>query len=149
MAALDLRRACMLVAVVGVGLLAAGCTVGPSRREVPEGRMSLKGTARQFGRGLTNLGLCWLEIPYQVEKQVAGSRIEHPFDAVGSTLNGAVGVVNGAIWGVGRGVGGVFEIILSPFPPYEPIVRPAYPPYVRPAEKPEPETAEPEAAPSE
>ena len=131
-----------LAVIVGVVLLASGCSTAARRPETPEYGFSLKGTGRQVGRGLTNVALCWLEVPYHVEKQVGESPMGHPFDVIGSTLSGALGVVNGAIWGVGRGLGGVIEVVLSPFPPYEPLMKPAYPPYVGRAKESKPEAGE-------
>ena len=132
----------LVAGIVSVVILVSGCSMNTRRPETPEERFSLKGTGRQLGRGLTNVGLCWLEVPYQVERQVGETPIDHPFDVIGCGLSGAVGVVNGAIWGVGRGLGGVIEVVLSPFPPYEPIMKPAYPPYIGRAKESKPEAGE-------
>lgn len=132
----------MLLAVVGVGLALAGCGMSTPRAYAPQERFSLSGTGHQLGRGVTNLALCWLEIPYQVEAHVGNDRIQRPFDVVGTILSGAVGAVEGTVWGVGRGLGGIVEVVLSPFPPYGPLMSPAYPPYIGCAEESRPEAAE-------
>ena len=79
-----------------------------------------------MGRGLGNVGLCWLEVPYGIEQGIA----DNGDDLLSLTIAGAFGAVNGGIQGLNRMGCGFFEVVLSPFPPYEPLMRPALPPYL-------------------
>ena len=131
------RRGVAWAGVVAMGLclslLGTGCaTYGPAqvgRGAEPE-PLSLKGTGRELGRGVTNIVFCWLEIPRDVEYRVRRKASGHPFGVVSGVFHGAVGTVIGSISALQRAVGGAFEVVLSPFPPYEPLMEPAYPPYL-------------------
>lgn len=91
---------------------------------------SLKGTGCESGRGIVNIGFCWLEIPHEVEARIRKNDSGHPFSIIPNTFSAALGIVGGTVCSVERVFGGTFEIILSPFPPYSPIMNPAYPPYL-------------------
>jgi putative exosortase-associated protein (TIGR04073 family) len=123
------------VSVAGVCFLSGfiGCaTYRPAQvgRQTSEETFSLKGTGHELGRGVTNIALCWLEVPHEIEARVRESDSGRPFGIVSNAFGAALGALNGAIWGVERAVGGAFEVVLSPFPPYDPIMKPAYPPYL-------------------
>jgi putative exosortase-associated protein (TIGR04073 family) len=125
-----------MMAAVALGLFAGGCAgSGSARTEKGPNRddWSLTGTGRELGRGLTNVGLCWLEIPHRMEDAVRDQKISDPVDAGSAVFHGMLGAVHGALRTAGRAVGGVLEIVLSPFPPYGPINSPPYPPYLNPA----------------
>ena len=112
--------------------LATGCIIsGPSctRREAREQSLSLKGTGHQFGRGVTNVAFCWLELPSEIGEHVRDYGPGNPFGILPTALGITFGTVSGSFRAVERAVGGVFEIGLSPFPPYEPLMHPAFPPY--------------------
>lgn len=118
--------------------------------ELNNEQLSLKGSAAEFGRGVTNVAFCWLELPYELEEGVRGN--SEP--GLGGILGTAWGLATGAIQGVlgtaGRAVGGVLEIALSPFPPHGPLMNPSRPPYLnfkRKASKQEPAPSE-EAGPA-
>ncbi len=93
--------------------------------------LSVKGTGHEFFRGVTNIAFCWLEIPHEIEAGVRESTSTgSPFGIVSPAFAFVIGALNGTVWGVERAIGGAFEVVLSPFPPYGPIMRPAYPPYL-------------------
>ena len=124
--ALIVLSACLL-------LLATGCiTIGSSHecREHGHESVSLAGTGREFGRGVTNVAFCWLELPCSVEHGIRRHSSDGPFGIIGSTFGAVFGTIGGTIHTVKRGVGGTVEVALSPFPPYDPLMRPAYPPYL-------------------
>jgi hypothetical protein len=120
-----------LIVLCGLVLWAGGCAVccpGAEEQETPR-RASLRGTGRETGRGLLNVGFCWLEIPAGAEEGVRKEKIEGGLDIVGAFLRGTWGLLGGTVDGLGRGIGGIFEVLLSPFPPYDPIQNPPCPPY--------------------
>ena len=131
-----MRRITVLLLGVGLAALMAGCGATPRAQTSEAEGFSLAGTGRECGRGVVNVTLCWLEIPYEVEAGIRKKPISGPFDAVGATLRGALGVVSGAVSGVERIIGGTLEVLLSPFPPYGPLMDPPYPPYLNPTQEP-------------
>jgi len=111
-------------------LLGAGCiTIGSSHEDVPQG-FSPKGTVCEAGRGATNVAFCWLEVPAAVEGRIRRGGPGHPFGIISTTFDVVFGTICGTVRTVKRGVGGVVEVGLSPFPPYEPLMDPAFPPYL-------------------
>ena len=61
--------------------LSTGCIViAPSHagNESSEG-LSAKGSAREFGRGVTNVAFSWLELPHEVENCVRDNRSGSPY----------------------------------------------------------------------
>ena len=105
---------------------------------------SVKGSASEFGRGVTNVALCWLELPYELENGIRdgskpgiGGLFHTAWNIVGGTVKGTLGTA-------GRAVGGVLEVAFSPFPPYNPLMQPAFPPYLNflAKEKPDSEKSE-------
>ena len=131
--ALIVMSACVL-------LMATGCiTIGSSHecKEHAHESVSLKGTGRELGRGVTNVAFCWLELPSAVEHGIRGHSHDGPFCIIGSTFGAVFGTIGGTVHTVKRGVGGVVEVALSPFPPYDPLMHPAYPPYLGFAKAPE------------
>ena len=126
-----LSRTCLVAALLCATFAATGCTTtlaGAEKAEVRE--FSIEGTGRELGRGVTNVALCWLEIPREVEARLAEEPIAGPTGGLLAVARGSIGLVSGALAGTGRLVVGVCEILLSPFPPYDPLLDPAYPPYV-------------------
>ncbi len=113
--------------------------------DAAEEALSFKGSATEFGRGVTNVAFCWLEIPYELESGIR----EASEPGIGGIIHTAweivEGSVKGAIGTVGRAGGGVLEIAFSPFPPYGPLMRPSLPPYLNFPEK----TPEKKEAPAE
>ncbi len=148
-----MRAARAAVLGVVVALLSTGCAwmVEPVH---DDGGLSLTGTAKELSRGATNVGLCWLEIPQDIQERLSDNQPGEPFPILAGSVDLVLGTVFGAVNGVRRGVGGLFEVVLSPFPPYDPLLTPPLPPYLKPkpteetAEHPEAEAAEdaPEAA---
>jgi putative exosortase-associated protein (TIGR04073 family) len=122
--------------VLAVSLLfsGTGCITSHARREDQD--VSLKGTGREFARGAANVAFCWLELPSEIEARIRDDSPGDPFSIVRNVFDVTFGVVCGTIRTVERAVGGVVEIGLSPFPPYEPLMDPAYPPYLKAAKKP-------------
>ena len=125
------------ISVLGVSvclmLLGAGClTIDLSRGcgDDGPGGLSPKGTVREIGRGTTNVAFCWLELPAAVEGRIRRGGPGHPFGIISTTFDVVFGTVCGTVRTVQRGVGGVVEVGLSPFPPYEPLMDPAFPPYL-------------------
>jgi len=114
-------------------LLETGCvTIDLSRgcsEDDPQG-LSPKGTVYEAGRGVTNVAFCWLELPAAVEGRIRRGGPGHPFGIISTTFDVVFGTVCGTVRTVQRGVGGVVEVGLSPFPPYEPLMDPAFPPYL-------------------
>lgn len=131
-----LRKNTLVRAALFVGLAAGtammmGCTLWRSMdgaERVPNEPFSLKGAGVQLGRGTVNMGMCWLEIPYNMEKEVRKA----DDNALSFALAGASGAVFGVVQSANRIVGGAFEILFSPFPPYGPIMCPGWPPYLGP-----------------
>jgi putative exosortase-associated protein (TIGR04073 family) len=126
-----LVRAALLVGLAAGTAIMTGCTLWKSMdgaERVPEESFSLKGAGVQLSRGTVNMGMCWLEIPYNMEKEVQKA----DDNALSFALAGASGAVFGTVQGANRIVGGVFEILFSPFPPYGPIMCPGWPPYLGP-----------------
>ena len=120
--------------ILGVFILVSlsGCFCCMKRKgAMEEEKPSLKGTAREMGRGGVNMTLCWLELPHEIERSVRERDSIGPFGLVANAFRIAFGTVRGAVWSAERCAGGAVEIALSPFPPYEPIMDPAYPPYVK------------------
>lgn len=112
-------------------LIMSGCTFGGSRVESSRWEtISFKKMGEDAGRGIVNVSFCWMEVPHKVKERVKKEPVHGPFNVVGGTLRGAFGALSGSIYGARRGVGGVFEFALSPFPPYGPLMYPAYPPYL-------------------
>ena len=122
---------CFLITMIC--LMVSGCATYRPARIGSKGDsepFSLKGTGGEFGRGLMNISFCWLEIPHEVEARIRDDDSGHPFSIISNTFSAILGIVSGTVWSVERAVGGTFEIIFSPFPPYSPIMNPAYPPYL-------------------
>ena len=120
-----LVRAALLVGLAAGTAIMTGCTLWKSMdgaERVPEESFSLKGAGVQLSRGTVNMGMCWLEIPYNMEKEVQKA----DDNALSFALAGASGAVFGTVQGANRIVGGVFEILFSPFPPYGPIMCPGW-----------------------
>ena len=134
------RRNALIALTACVLLLATGCiTICSSHdcREHAHQSPSLKGTGRELGRGVTNVAFCWLELPASVEHGIRRHNPDNPFGIISSTFGAVFGTIGGTIRTVRRGVGGVVEVALSPFPPYDPLMHPAYPPYLGLAKAPE------------
>lgn len=132
-ARIDVGKLGVFVTAVCCVSLFIGCaTYRPAQvgRGTAEENFCLKGTGHELGRGVTNIAFCWLEIPHEIEARVREGDSGRPFGVVSNAFDAALGAINGAIWGVERAVGGAFEVLLSPFPPYDPIMEPAYPPYL-------------------
>lgn len=128
-----LQRSGVLVLSVCLMLLLSGCVTidlsRGSREDGPQG-LSPKGTVCMAGRGVTNVAFCWLELPSAVEDRIRRGGPGHPFGIISTTFDVLFGTVCGTVRTVQRGVGGVVEVGLSPFPPYEPLMDPAFPPYL-------------------
>jgi len=130
------RRTWAIGLACAMVFLVTGCSsYRPARvgREAQTERFSLAGTGSELGRGAANIAFCWLEIPHEIEANVRDERLGDPFGVVSAAFSAVIGAVNGAVWSVERAVGGAFEVVLSPFPPYGPLMEPAYPPYLNPA----------------
>lgn len=139
---MTVRRSCVrksisLVVAVSLLFLSTGCIVIDSSsraRSEPEPEvdrsLSLKGTGRQFGRGAANVAFCWLELPSQIDRRVRDQGPGNPFGILSPIFGLTFGAISGSIRTVERAIGGVFEIGLSPFPSYEPLMDPALPPYL-------------------
>ncbi len=129
----ETMRIGICLAAVGSLFIATGCAhYRPARvgAESTEHKVSLKGTGCELGRGIVNIAFCWLEIPHEIEARVRESKQGHPFSIVSNSFEAVLGAVNGVVWGAERAIGGAFELVLSPFPPYDPIMEPALPPYL-------------------
>ena len=127
------RKNVMMVLSACVLLTVTGCiTIGSSHECTEHAResVSLKGTASELGRGVTNVAFCWLELPSAVEHGIRRHNPDNPFGIIGSTFGAVFGTIGGTIHTVKRGVGGAVEVALSPFPPYDPLMHPALPPYL-------------------
>lgn len=131
-AALGMTAFCLALACCMA--LAGGCASLAEQGE-DERTPSLMGTGREMGRGLTNVALCWLEIPNEVETRIRKNRTGHPFNVLANAFHVVFGTLGGAVDTAERACGGAVEIILSPFPPYGPIMEPALPPYLNPGEE--------------
>ena len=132
-ARIDVVKVAVFVTAVCCVALFMGCaTYRPAQvgRGTAEEPFCLKGTGHELGRGVTNIALCWLEIPHEIEARVREGHSGSPFGVVSNAFDAALGAINGTMWGAERAVGGAFEVLLSPFPPYNPIMEPAYPPYL-------------------
>jgi len=132
-AGINVLRLTIFVTAVWFLSLCIGCaTYRPAQvgRGTAEEPFCLKGTGHELGRGVTNIAFCWLEIPHEIEARVREGDSGYPFGVVSNAFDATIGALNGTIWGVERAVGGAFEVLLSPFPPYDPIMEPAYPPYL-------------------
>lgn len=129
-----LPMACLLAVLACSMALAGGCASLAEQGE-DERAPSLVGTGREMGRGLTNVALCWLEIPNEVETRIRKNRTGHPFNILANAFHVVFGTLGGAVDTAERACGGAIEIILSPFPPYGPIMEPALPPYLNPEEE--------------
>lgn len=130
-------RPALLALMFSVLFTATGCVVIDSSHATDkpvDHKPSLGGSGREFGRGATNVAFCWLEIPSEVESEIRDSDVGSPFSIIGNTFDVAFGAIDGTLSAVGRGAGGVVEIGLSPFPPYDPLMDPALPPYMKFAE---------------
>jgi putative exosortase-associated protein (TIGR04073 family) len=127
------HRISVLAVSVCLLLLGAGClTIDLSHgysEDAPR-RVSPRGTVHEAGRGVTNVAFCWLELPAAVEDRVRRGGPGHPFGIISTTFDVVFGTICGTVRTVQRGVGGVVEVGLSPFPPYEPLMDPAFPPYL-------------------
>jgi len=119
----------MSLTVVAIGCIAANGSYG--RDNTGLAGFSLRGTCGEFGRGVTNVAFCWLEVPCEVETRVRGNSPGDPFSIVANVFDIAFGTIGGTFRTAGRAAGGAAEIGLSPFPPYDPLMDPAYPPYVK------------------
>ncbi len=133
--------------VVPVALLAAiGCSpfhaLKFAEQDSDEG-WSCLGSATEFGRGVSNVAGCWMEIPYSMERRIRHKAADRDnFSFIGITLDTAIGLTDGALRTGQRAVAGVVEIVLSPFPPHGPLVEPASPFHMYPVE---PDDKEPAA----
>jgi len=114
--------------------LGLGCaTYRPAKscgKEEEDNRLSLAGTKGEFLRGVTNVACCWMEIPYEVEASLRETKTKSPFGLFSHSFAAAFATVRGSLWTVERATGGIVEMGISPFPPYDPIMKPAYPPYL-------------------
>ena len=89
---------------------------------------SFSGAAKEFGRGVSNVAGCWMEIPYSTERRIRQKAAgRENFSIIGVTLDTAIGATDGVLRTAQRAVAGVIEIVLSPFPPHGPLVEPATP----------------------
>jgi putative exosortase-associated protein (TIGR04073 family) len=64
----------------------------------------------KFGRGLVNMGSCWLEVPkqaYEVTKE------DGPLAGI------TYGIVKGTAMGIARGASGVYDTATFPIPKYD------------------------------
>jgi len=48
---------------------------------------SCSGSVKQFGRGMTNVALCWLELPYQIKTHLEDKSEDHPCDVFKSVFD--------------------------------------------------------------
>ena len=90
---------------------------------------SLRGTANESGTGMVNIVFCWLEIPCEIKGRLRDNKWNRIWCIIPNSFDILFGTTRGASRGIMRGLGGVCEVILSPFPPYCPLMTPAYPPY--------------------
>ena len=90
---------------------------------------SLRGTANESGIGIINIAFCWLEIPCEIKGRLRDNKWNRIWCIIPNSFDILFGTTRGASRGIMRGLGGVCEVILSPFPPYCPLMTPAYPPY--------------------
>lgn len=90
---------------------------------------SLRGTANESGTGIVNIAFCWLEIPCEIKGRLRDNKWNRIWCIIPNSFDILFGTTRGASRGIMRGIGGVCEVILSPFPPYCPLMTPAYPPY--------------------
>ncbi len=125
----DVLIFCACLMFLGTGCVTINLPHRCGESDVPEG-FSPKGTACEAGRGVTNVAFCWLELPAAVEGKIRRGSPGHPFGIISTSFDVVFGTVCGTVRTVQRGVGGVFEVGLSPFPPYEPLMDPAFPPYL-------------------
>jgi putative exosortase-associated protein (TIGR04073 family) len=119
---------CVCLMLLGAGCVTIDLSRGSSEDD-PQG-LSPNGTVCEAGRGATNVAFCWLELPAAVEGRIRRGGPGHPFGIISGTFHALCGTVCGTVRTVQRGVGGVVEVGLSPFPPYEPLMDPAFPPYL-------------------
>ena len=122
-----------LTVLLSIIVFAAGCaTYRPAKSEKSTSTqcLSLKGAGTEFGRGFSNVSLCWLEVPHEIEARIREGKTGHPFGIIRNSFKVAIATLHGSIWAAQRASGGAVEIALSPFPPHEPIMEPAFPPYL-------------------
>ena len=126
------QKSISLAMVLSLLFLATGCIVGAgsSRAREEEQRVSLKGSAGEFARGVANVGFCWLELPSEIEAHIRENSPGNPFGIISPVFAVTFGTISGTFRAVERAAGGVVEVALSPFPPYEPLMDPALPPYL-------------------
>lgn len=138
-----LLRLNMLLLTVIPLIFSNGCSIcemrtGHQHERTAETPFSAKNMAISMGRGGTNIAFGWLEVPCTIKSRIKSGKSEGPFGIISNTFAATFGAVKGAIWASKRLVGGAVEMVLSPFPPYEPLLHPPYPPCL------EPKTNEPE-----
>jgi len=107
------------LALVFIFSLAGAYAQDYETKALDEEKVDFEKTAvNKLGRGLVNTATCWAEIPAEV------ARISNEKDPViGATL----GVLQGTILTIVRGASGLFDILTSPFGPYDkPLVKPDY-----------------------
>ncbi len=96
---------------------------------------SWKGAGTEAARGLANVGFGWLEIPNRAEYRVRRNLdAREEFSLISALYDGSWGVLDGAGRTVQRAGVGVFELVMSPFPPYDPYVEPPHPFAIYPVE---------------
>lgn len=127
------QKSISLAMVFSLLFLATGCIVGAgsSRAREEEQRVSLKGSAGEFARGVANVGFCWLELPSEIEARLREDAPGDPFGIISPAFAVTFGAITGTFRAVERAAGGVVEVALSPFPPYEPLTDPSLPPYLK------------------
>ena len=83
-----------------------------------------KESGTKFGRGITNIVGCWLEIPFHIAEQTKSENI---------LMGIPTGSVKGAIIFPLRLLSGTWDFLTWPIPipgEYEPIMKPDYPPWI-------------------
>lgn len=104
---------------VSVGMASAAGTSEPDPYVYRDGTRIDK-MGMKFGRGLTNVVTCWLEIPHSVAIEW------NKTDAVSGVI---VGSAKGVTWTAARFFAGVYEVATFPFPTpkdYRPIMQPEF-----------------------
>jgi putative exosortase-associated protein (TIGR04073 family) len=115
-------KSMLLTAVLVAGSLHAASAYGTSE---PDPYIYRDGTridkmGQKFGRGVTNVFTCWMEIPHSVAIEW------NKTDAVSGVL---VGASKGVTWTAARFLAGTYEVLTFPFPTpkdYRPIMHPEF-----------------------
>ncbi len=127
------RLSCTLFIALCLFSTASGCIIiggGPELEEAEGQEVSFRGTVTQFERGVANIAFSWLEIPKGIASNLKGDRFSSAFSVISYGVDTVGGAAGSAFDVLKRATGGAVEILISPFPPYDPIMTPPYPPYM-------------------